>query len=284
MIVQISPQNIDPTVMVPTLLLWIITFSISVWLIRKKTLSKNRAIGILSVTFVISGILLGAMPNSVSPINQFFVLIGFTSSQPLQYVLPILILLFILLVVTAIFGRIYCGYACPLGAMQELSSKILFKSNIKDQKQVKLQIKPSERILSSIRWIYMFLFIIIALVWGLIISELMNLFIAFQFFQGSTEYLLIIPIIFLIIIFISSFFIYRPWCRFFCPFGTLANTINRLYRMKLTRTDNCTDCGLCEEICPTQEADRDSSKAECYFCTRCIEVCPHDAIIYTKAV
>jgi ferredoxin-type protein NapH len=246
-------------------------------------LSKNKSIILLAVSFVIAGILLGAMPNSVSPINQFFVLIGFTSSQPLQFVLPMLILLFILLASTVIFGRIYCGYTCPLGAIQELSSKIFFKSNVKKQKQVKFQFNPSSRIFSPIRWGYIILFAIIAFLWGLAVSELLNLFVVFQLFQGSTEQLLITPVIFFIVILISSFFLYRPWCRFFCPFGTLANSINRIYKFKLIRTDNCTDCGLCEQICPTQEAYRDSTKGECYYCNRCIEVCPHDAMIYSRA-
>ncbi|MHA2247480.1 MAG: 4Fe-4S binding protein [Candidatus Hodarchaeales archaeon] len=32
-------------------------------------------------------------------------------------------------------------------------------------------------------------------------------------------------------------------------------------------------------ICPTQKAATDSKKRECYYCNRCIEVCPNNAII-----
>jgi formate hydrogenlyase subunit 6/NADH:ubiquinone oxidoreductase subunit I len=44
------------------------------------------------------------------------------------------------------------------------------------------------------------------------------------------------------------------------------------------RTGDCTECELCEKVCPTQEAFRDSKKAECYFCGRCVDICPVNAI------
>jgi polyferredoxin len=274
----------DPLVVIPTLFLWLAISFFVVILSRKRMLSKRIILILLGISFVVTGIILGAMPNSVSPINQFFVLIGFTSSQPLISVIPMVLLLVVLIVSTAIFSRIYCSYACPLGALQELTSKLFFKSATKSQTKISLLYKPSKRIITPIRWIYLLLFIFLAFIWGLTVSEVLNLFVAFQVFQGSSDSVLLITLIFFIGIIISSFFVYRPWCRFFCPFGTLANATNKFYQYKLVRTDNCTDCGLCEKICPTQEAYRDSTKAECYLCNRCIEVCQYDAIIYAKAV
>jgi NAD-dependent dihydropyrimidine dehydrogenase PreA subunit len=48
------------------------------------------------------------------------------------------------------------------------------------------------------------------------------------------------------------------------------------------RTDDCTECGLCEKICPTQEAYKDSKKTECYFCGRCVDICPVNAIKFER--
>ena len=47
-------------------------------------------------------------------------------------------------------------------------------------------------------------------------------------------------------------------------------------------TDKCTDCGLCEKICPSHAAYRDNPKTECYYCNRCVEICPENAIKYGK--
>lgn len=80
-------------------------------------------------------------------------------------------------------------------------------------------------------------------------------------------------IIFLAIIAISLF-LYRPFCRFICPFGALASVPAMGSRFKIRRTDACISCGKCERACPTNEAKRDDRKGECYLCHRCLDVCP----------
>jgi len=56
---------------------------------------------------------------------------------------------------------------------------------------------------------------------------------------------------------------------------------SRLSRNKYERTEACTECGLCEKVCPTQEAFANSKKTECNYCNRCIEICPVDAIKFS---
>ncbi len=77
---------------------------------------------------------------------------------------------------------------------------------------------------------------------------------------------------------ITSVFIYRPWCRFLCPFGAVSCFCSNFALTVYVRTEDCTECKLCEKICPTQEAFSDSKKGECYYCNRCVEICPEDAI------
>ncbi|MFX1286809.1 MAG: 4Fe-4S binding protein [Promethearchaeota archaeon] len=93
--------------------------------------------------------------------------------------------------------------------------------------------------------------------------------------------LILITILFVLVILISSFFLYRTWCRLFCLFGALSGLIS-FNLARYLRTDKCTDCGLCEKICPSHAAYRDNPKTECYYCNRCVEICPENAIKYVK--
>ncbi|MHA1207543.1 MAG: 4Fe-4S binding protein, partial [Candidatus Hodarchaeales archaeon] len=106
-----------------------------------------------------------------------------------------------------------------------------------------------------------------------------NPFSGFSYLK-SFEIIVLVPFLSLLIIGILSIFLYRPWCRFLCPFGAGSGFLGQFSSVKYRRTDACTDCGLCERVCPTQEAAADSKKGECYYCNRCIEICPHDAITF----
>jgi len=108
--------------------------------------------------------------------------------------------------------------------------------------------------------------------------QIINPFTGFKIFTNPLAPLVLIPGISLIIVAIASFFVYRPWCRLLCPFGTLASVIGRFSQYKYIRTEDCNECGLCEKICPTHQAEQDSKKEECYNCNRCNNVCPQYAI------
>ncbi len=172
-----------------------------------------------------------------------------------------------MLALSFLFGRFYCGYLCPVGAVQELGY---------------LTPVPKLRLGSKImpylfRWAFFFVFIGA----GIILSQsILALF-------GIRDFFLLILstgfFVFLVLIGLS-FFLYRPFCRFFCPFGALVSVPAMGSRYKIRRTAACIECKKCEKACPTNEAKRDDLKAECYLCHRCLDVCPVDgALEYTRA-
>ena len=81
----------------------------------------------------------------------------------------------------------------------------------------------------------------------------------------------------LVIFILACIFIYRFFCRFFCPLGALYGLFNKfaILGIKLEKP-KCTDCGKCISTCKM-----DISKvgdAECISCGECIPVCPTKAI------
>ena len=278
MIFQHSPSS-APVTEIISAVVWLLAMVITIILLSKKKLTKTISIVILGIAFIVSGIIAGAQPNPVLPFQHFTIGIG--SGQTFLQILRSLNITLILIVTTFLFGRIFCGFACPLGAIQELMSKIQFKSNLKDQKNKKT-IKLNSKITFYIRIGYFIIFIASGIIWGLAVVQYLDVFEGFKIFKEPGFPVVGIPAILIGIIIISSIFIYRPWCRLLCPYGAIAELTSRLSLFKLRRTDACTDCELCEKICPTQEAYRDSNKGECYLCNRCVEICPQNAIELKK--
>ena len=257
---------------VPMLIFWLITFLFTIMIIDSKLMSKRVSIIIYTITILFAGFILGGFPNAIMPIQQTLTTLSVRGD--LNYLVPGLFVLLILFSTSFLVGRMFCGYACPLGAFQEVISRINFKSDVKAQKQNKFHIEVPSTITKKIRWIFVFSIFFSAIIFGV---ELLSYFNPFPGFS-LIAFTLTISFIGLIIITIASFFLYRPYCRFLCPFGAGSDLLSRVARSKYERNDNCVDCGLCEKVCPTQEAAADSNKGECYFCNRCIEICPHDAI------
>ncbi|UCE13201.1 MAG: 4Fe-4S binding protein [Candidatus Heimdallarchaeota archaeon] len=267
----------EPTTGVPMIIYWLVSFLFCIILIDAKMMTRKVTIAIYLITIIGGGILLGGIPNAVVPIQQFLITLGVQGD--LGYLLPAILVLGILLGSSLLVGRIFCGFACPLGALQELLSKINFKSDLKANKESKYRIEVSSQVPTLIRWGFFGVLLFLTLE-SIVILPVFNPMSGFSFFQTPFAPTVVIPFVGLIVVGITSVFLYRPWCRFLCPFGAGSSLCSQFAGTKYQRTDDCTECGACEEICPTQEASIDSKKAECYYCNRCVEVCPENAIVF----
>lgn len=276
MILQDSILPFDPIYGVPMLMLWIVVFLFGIMLIDAKMMSKKVRTGIYFLILISGGIFLGGIPNAVMPIQQLLISLGF--GDDLGYLLPALIILFVLLLTSLLAGRVFCAYACPVGALQELISYISFKSDLNAQKKTKYRIDVSSQITTKVRWIFFSALFLIAIVFGIVFLPDINPLSGFEEFRMFFAFTITLPFIGLLVVGIASIFLYRPFCRFLCPFGAVSCLCSNYAPAVYVRTEDCTECGLCEKICPTQEAFSDSKKGECYYCNRCIDICPHDAI------
>jgi len=122
--------------------------------------------------------------------------------------IPAVILAFAILVPLFTGRNFYCNFVCPFGAMQELLGKTPLPKKNLPQKFMK--------------GIPVFKAVLLAMVYMLMIFKVVSDFTviepfsAFKF-NAATLPSLVIAALFLIL----SLFINRPWCRLFCPTGTL---------------------------------------------------------------
>jgi polyferredoxin len=278
---MISQDNIlpfEPLYGVPMLMVWIVSYLFIIILLDAKMMSKKGRLSIYLLIIIIGGIFLGGIPHAVMPIQELLIALG--SGSDLGFLLPALIVLFVILLTSLLTGRLFCGFICPLGVLQEIISLAKFKSSLKDQEITKYRIDVDSRITTKVRWIFLASLFILAVVWGVVFLEQINPLSGFEEFRNIFSFTITIPFLGVIVVTIASVFFYRPWCRFLCPFGAVSCSCSNYAPTVLVRTDACTECGFCEEICPTQESARESKKGECYYCYRCIEICPEDAITF----
>ena len=235
-------------------------FFILVYLFHKDRFNKK-----IGYFFIIASTIMGFLVFAPILPNQFQLLILGNMGDGTQGQIAIVgFLLFIIL--TFVFGRIFCGYLCPIGAIQELVYHM-------PTKKLKITNKNLPIFVHS-------LFFVIFLILGFVFS--MG-FLTYFGFRDFFHLRIVSPFFYIFLTLLAiSIFIYRPFCRFFCPYGMLLSLVSAKSIFKLQRKDDCIDCKKCERVCPTNEAGRDDLKQECYLCNRCKDACPVNAVIYSK--
>jgi polyferredoxin len=260
-IFQQSNIAVNPVTMVLVFVTWALITVTATLLLKKRTMTRKKASILLALSVFVGGLVLGALPNPIQPINQ--VLLAMRGVGVNATLIPMVLALGALLVSTIMAGRAFCGYACPLGALQEAISRLKFKSSTAEQRGVKGAIALPERAVRYIRIVVFAILATITVVWGIAIIQLTSPFLGFRVFVQPGIIAIAIPVAVLVMIAVTGAFVYRPWCRLACPFGTIAWGTSRFSKFKLHRTGACTDCGLCEKVCPVDEAARGSSPEGC---------------------
>jgi polyferredoxin len=74
----------------------------------------------------------------------------------------------------------------------------------------------------------------------------------------------------------------RFWCRYLCPLGGLLGAISRFSLFRRRVDSECRQCGVCDLSCPTGTIDRQrgytSDPAECTLCLDCFQSCPRSSL------
>jgi len=83
---------------------------------------------------------------------------------------------------------------------------------------------------------------------------------------------------------LASVFIRRRfWCRYLCPLGALLGLAARFTLFRRTVSDCRGQCSLCRHVCRTNAIRADNSyfPQECVLCFDCVAVCPGKKTVFT---
>ena len=215
-----------------------------------------------------------------------------------------------LLVLTLLFGRIYCSIICPLGAFQDIISHIRGKI-----KRNRFSFSTEKRILRSIVFIAFIILLVAGFgsIAGLIepysaygrmasnifgpIYQFGNDFLAYiaerlnsyAFYQAHYVWLKsIVPLLIAIVTTIAMGVLAarngRTYCNTICPVGTLLGFVSRFSLFKISiDTTKCNSCHLCEKNCKSSCINSDTHEIDysrCVVCMNCTGKCHKNAIQY----
>jgi MauM/NapG family ferredoxin protein len=219
----------------------------------------------------------------------------------------------ITLLLTVLFGRVWCGWLCPLGTALEWLSprRVRHKSPPEKWRALKIVLLVAilvAAILGNQTLIVLDPITILnrtlaAAIWpaaryGIVEAE--GFLYRFPPLWGPLDAIharLVLPLVqevqpvFGLSVLIALFFgglvalnwwPERFWCRYLCPLGGLLGLLSRLSLVRREVGDECTQCARCSHQCPTGTIDPEdgyrSDPAECIVCFDCLTACRREGI------
>ena len=208
---------------------------------------------------------MGIHPSPMCIITKPFGFLNAGRTVPLIF----LSLLGSIVILTIIGNKLFCGWVCPIGALQEIFRRVPLPE--------KFKIKLPFKITNLIRISIFVIFVVLIFTIGLSIYDYIN---PFEFLHWRFT---LFATIILSITLIASLFIFRPFCYLICPLGLVTWLVEQLSLIKVkVNKDKCTNCDICikKSPCPSVPSILNNKRLrpDCHACGRWLEVCPENAL------
>jgi len=284
-----------------------------IWMYPKKPKGKffNRrqlfSYSVLIFLFVAPHIYIGGEPLLLfNVIERKFILFGkvFWPQDFYLFALAMIAGIVFITLFTVIYGRVFCGWACPQTVFMEMVFRRIeywIEGDWTKQKKLNKQPWNGEKIVKKttkhvVFWLISFL--------------ISNTFLAYvigaeKLWEIQTDNPLnhigglSIIVIFTFLFYGVFAFLREQVCTTICPYGRLQGALldrksivvaydhkrgeREKGRSKLRKNENreelgkgdCIDCKQCIHVCPTGIDIRNGTQLECVNCTACIDSCDH---------
>ena len=217
-----------------------------------------------------------------------------------------------LLLLTFVFGRVYCSVICPLGVFQDAVSWL--RGRLRKKDRFRFRFRKEHRLLRYgvlLAFVLAFIFgagcfaaliepysafgrmvnALAAPLWqwannGL--AAISEHFSSYAFYNKEVWLrslpLLIVSLLTLVVLVVLAWVGGRSWCNNICPVGTILGSVSRysLFGPKID-AGKCVGCHLCDRQCKAScinSAEHKVDTSRCVACFDCVDSCHHGAIRY----
>lgn len=234
--------------------------------------------------------------------------------QLLEAILALnVVALVFLIVMTLVFGRIYCSIICPLGILQDIIGWV--------GKKVKKNRYTFSKAVSWLRYTMLGV-MVVALVAGIgsivqllapysafgriattllqplykmgnnVLAAISEHYDNYAFYHTETgvpniTIVLAIACVTLVVLAVLAYRNGRTYCNTICPVGTVLSFLSRFSWMKIQfDADKCKNCSLCTKNCKAACIDFKNHQVDysrCVVCGDCIESCKFGALGYSSS-
>jgi polyferredoxin len=214
-----------------------------------------------------------------------------------------------ILVLSLVFGRVYCSFLCPLGALQDLFIALSRRIGLRRKHAFQ---KPA----NALRYTILVATTIVAALGSMIFVILLDPFsltgrfithllepaftrganagiqglkhLDVYFFARDTAHIplaaLGVTLGFFLLVSVMSLRYGRLYCNTVCPVGTFLGVLSRASLFKFAIDGaGCNECGRCEQICRAGCIDKAAAaidQSRCVGCFDCLDACPKAAVRY----
>jgi len=218
----------------------------------------------------------------------------------------------VVVILTLLFGRVYCSTICPLGILQDVFTWLSRKLKKKKRSHYKFS-KAWTKLRYGILIVTILFFVFGSIFFINLLDPYSNFGRIFTFFGkpvvlelnnlvsnilGRVNVYSIFPVEFktiafrvlafqagmLAVIVWMATFHGRIYCNTLCPVGTFLGFISKfsLFRIRIDES-TCTHCGLCGIVCKSSCLNTEDQKIDlsrCVTCFNCIGVCASHSVVY----
>jgi len=236
-------------------------------------------------------------------------LVGAVVTLATGTIIPLLWPCLVVIGVTLLLGRVFCGWVCPLGTLIDLFGRVVHPVN---KKPVQLRfLKYGVLIVLLVSAFFTvqllgFFDPLSLLVRGMTFSidPLFNFLVTGGFdwiylngptwlsnltepvydvfksfllpYKQSFFFLSVFSFFLLAAVFVLELAGRRFWCRNICPLGALLGLVSKISPFRRIPARACKDCDMCRTDCPMDAVDdnRQIMTEECTLCMDCLAYCP----------
>ncbi|MFN4123802.1 MAG: cytochrome c oxidase accessory protein CcoG [Flavobacteriales bacterium] len=231
-------------------------------------------------------------------LERKFIILGFLFRPQDFFLFMLSMLTFLVFIVlfTAIFGRLFCGWACPQTVFMEMVFRKIeywIEGDANKQRALKAMPWNREKIIKRVTKASIFFIV------SFIIA---NTFLAYIISKDKLFQMIAEPMsmhlgsFMALLLFTGVFFFVFYWfreqvCLVVCPYGRLQGVLldknsivvaydyvrgeprGHLKKNETRSLGDCVDCAMCVKVCPTGIDIRNGTQLECVNCTACIDAC-----------